>query len=83
MAAALHDFALSRANWAPFAPEWIAETDDEREREFRRFLAAMPGESMRGVLEEVDRSYGGAESYLRRAGLSESELRRARVRLRG
>ena len=29
---------------------------------------------MRGVLEEVDRSYGGAESYLRRAGLSESEL---------
>lgn len=77
------DFALSRANWAPFAPEWIAETDDEREREFRRFLAAMPGESMRGVLEEVDRSYGGAESYLRRAGLSESELRRARVRLRG
>ena len=76
------DFALSKANWAPHAPEWIAETDDEREREFRRFLAAMPGESMLGVLEEVDRRHGGAESYLRSAGLSDSELRRARARLR-
>jgi protein tyrosine/serine phosphatase len=76
------DFALSRDNWAPTISEWIAETDDEREREFRRFLAAMPGESMRGVLEEVDRRYGGAEEYLRAAGLSEPELRRARFRLR-
>ncbi len=76
------DFALSRANWAPHAPEWMAETDDEREREFRRFLAAMPGESMRGVLEEVDRRYGGAEGYLRAAGMSEDDLRRARIRLR-
>jgi protein-tyrosine phosphatase len=76
------DFALSRANWAPQAPDWIAETDDEREQEFRRFLSAMPGESMRGVLEEVDRRYGDAESYLRAAGMSEADLRRARVRLR-
>jgi protein tyrosine/serine phosphatase len=76
------DFALSRANWAPQAPDWIAETDDEREQEFRRFLSAMPAESMRGVLEDVDRRYGDAESYLRGAGMSEADLRRARVRLR-
>ena len=76
------DFALSRANWAPHAPDWIAEADEEREREFRRFLAAMPGESMRGVLEEVDRLYDGAEGYLRSAGLSEHDLGRARARLR-
>ena len=76
------DFALSRDNWAPRVPEWIAETDDEREREFRRFLAAMPGESMRGVLEEVDRRYGGAEDYLRAAGLPAADVHRIRARLR-
>jgi len=77
------DFALSRANWAPHVPEWIEETEDEREREFRRFLGAMPGEAMLGVLEEVDRRYGGAENYLRAAGMSEPDLRQARARLRG
>ena len=76
------DFALSRDNWAPHASEWIEETEDEREREFRRFLAAMPGESMRGVLEELDRRYGGAESYLRAAGLPEADVHRIRARLR-
>ncbi len=76
------DFALSRPNWAPHALEWIDETDDEREREFRRFLAAMPGESMRGVLEEVDRRYGGAEGYLRVSGLPGADVHRIRARLR-
>jgi protein tyrosine/serine phosphatase len=76
------DFALSRDNWAPHAPEWIEETEDEREREFRRFLAAMPGESMRGVLEELDRRYGGAESYLRAAGLPQADVHGIRARLR-
>ena len=76
------DFELSRDNWARHAPEWIEETDDEREREFRRFLAAMPRESMRGVLEEVERRYGGAEGYLRASGLREDDVHRLQVRLR-
>jgi protein-tyrosine phosphatase len=76
------DFEVSRANWAPRVPEWIAETEDERERAFRRFLAATPGESMLGVLEEVDRRYGGADGYLRAAGLPDADIRRARSRLR-
>jgi protein-tyrosine phosphatase len=76
------DFALSGSNWAPRVREWIAETNDEREREFRRFLAAIPGASMRGVLDEVDCRYGGAEGYLRDAGVSQRDLRRARARLR-
>ena len=76
------DFGLSRANWAPHAPEWIGEADDEREREFRRFLAAMPAESMLGVLTELDRRYGGVEAYVLAAGLSESDVERARARLR-
>ncbi len=73
---------MSRDNWAASAPEWIEETDDEREREFRRFLAAMPRESMRGVLEEVERRYGGAESYLHASGLPDDDVHRIRVRLR-
>jgi protein tyrosine/serine phosphatase len=77
------DFEVSRANWAPHVPEWIAETDDERERAFRLFLAAMPGRSMLGVLEEVDRRYGGTDGYLRASGLPDADIRRARSRLRG
>jgi protein-tyrosine phosphatase len=76
------DFALSRANWAPYEHEWIAGTDDAHEREFRRFLAAMPKVSMLGVLIELDARHGGVHRYLREAGLSEPELRRARARLR-
>jgi protein tyrosine/serine phosphatase len=76
------DFALSKANWEPTVPAWIAEARDEREQAFRTFLAAMPGEAMLGVMEEVDRRYGGAAGYLRGVGLSEGDLERARARLR-
>jgi protein-tyrosine phosphatase len=76
------DFGLSKANWHPYGADWIEGTEDEREREFRRFLAAMPGESMLGVLDEIDERYGGAEGYLRAAGLSEPDLARARAKLR-
>ncbi|HEU0303631.1 MAG TPA: tyrosine-protein phosphatase [Gaiellaceae bacterium] len=76
------DFALSKANWAPYAQDWIADAEDERERAFRRFLSAMPGESMRGVLVELERSYRGAEGYLRGGGLSEHDVRFVRARLR-
>ncbi len=76
------DFALSKANWASSARSWVAEARDEREQAFRTFLAAMPGEAMLGVVEEIDRIYGGAAGYLRDAGLSGEELERARARLR-
>ena len=76
------DFGLSRGNWAPFVDDWIGATDDDREREFRRFLAATPDAAMLGVLLELDRSYGGAGGYLRDAGVSEETLARARAKLR-
>jgi hypothetical protein len=37
---------------------------------------------MLGVLVELDRRYGGAEGYLRDAGVSEYTLARARSKLR-
>jgi protein tyrosine/serine phosphatase len=76
------DFGRSRTNWEPFVQEWISAAEDERERNFRRFLAATPDAAMLGVLVELDRSYGGAEGYLRDAGVSEDTLGRARSKLR-
>ncbi len=76
------DFGLSRGNWAPFVGNWISAAENDREREFRRFLAAIPDAAMLGVLVELDRSYGGAEGYLRDAGVSDETLGRARTKLR-
>jgi hypothetical protein len=38
---------------------------------------------MVGVLEELERRYGGVDGYLRAGGLADEDLRRARARLRG
>jgi protein tyrosine/serine phosphatase len=75
------DYGASKANWAPFVPEWVSRAEDERERNFRRFLAAIPDEAMLGVLVELDRSYGGAEGYLRDAGLSDTTFQQVRAKL--
>jgi protein-tyrosine phosphatase len=76
------DYAASEANWAPRTAVWIAEAEDEDEREFRRFLARMPPEAMLGVLETLEREDGGAAAYLRSAGVDEEDLEAARSRLR-
>jgi len=76
------DYGLSEDSWAPLVSDWIAEAESERERAFRACLAAVPAEAMLGVLVELDRTFGGAEGYLRDAGLSGMHLQRARARLR-
>ena len=38
---------------------------------------------MLGLLAELDRRYGGVAAYLRSTGLTDDDLERARVRLRG
>jgi hypothetical protein len=45
-------------------------------------MSQTPADSMRGVLEELERRYGSVEEYLRQAGLTDEELARARARLR-
>jgi protein-tyrosine phosphatase len=77
------DYAASEANWAPRTAAWIAEAEDESEREFRRFLSRMPAEAMLGVLHALERDHGGAAGYLRQAGIPEGDLEAARARLRG
>jgi protein-tyrosine phosphatase len=77
------DYAASEANWAPRTAEWIADAEDEEEREFRRFLSRMPAEAMLQVLEALERDHGGVAGYLRTAGVAEGDLNRAQARLRG
>ncbi len=75
------DYAVSERNLAPFSEPWIAEAADERERRRRRRMAATPPAAMEAVLEELDRR-GGAEKYLRDAGVSDADLELVRTRLR-
>jgi protein-tyrosine phosphatase len=78
-----NDYAASEANWAPRTAEWIADAEDDEEREFRRFLSRMPPEAMLAVLETVERDHGSVAGYLRTAGIAEDDLARVRARLRG
>lgn len=75
------DYALSEASLRAFSEPWIDDAGDEAERERRRRTAASPAEAMATVLRELERR-GGAEEYLRAAGVADAELRRARDRLR-
>ena len=76
------DYAESERNWAPHVGSWIDEAADDEEREFRLMLSRCPPEAITGVLEDVDRRYGGVDAYLRAAGASAATLDAARARLR-
>jgi hypothetical protein len=45
------------------------------------FLRATPAEAMARTLEQLDRTYGGVEEYLRGGGLDEARLQRLKDRL--
>jgi protein-tyrosine phosphatase len=76
------DYAASEERLRPRHELWLAEAETEAERERLRRIAATPAESMLGVLEELERRYGGVEGFLRAGGLSDDELELARKRLR-
>jgi protein-tyrosine phosphatase len=75
------DYAASETNWAAGTEAWIAEAENEDERDLRRFLARMPPEAMLGVLESVEREHGDVAAYLRSAGVGDEDLDRVRSRL--
>jgi protein-tyrosine phosphatase len=77
------DYALSEERLRPRHEAWFAaaETDEELERLQR--IAQTPAGSMVGVFAELERHYGGVESYLRAAGVTDEELELVRARLRG
>jgi protein-tyrosine phosphatase len=77
------DYALSEERLRTRHEQWFAEAPDEAALERLHRIASTPAESMVGVLEELERRYGGVEGYLRCSGVSEEDLERARARLRG
>jgi protein-tyrosine phosphatase len=76
------DYALSGANLRERALPWIEEAETEEEQRRRERISVTPAESMTGVLEELQRRYGGVAGYLRAGGASDEVLERARARLR-
>ena len=77
------DHALSEQNWAPYLGTFYAGAETERELERRRRVTAPAGRAVVEVLEEVARRYGGAQGYLTAAGVSDEDLDRIVLRLRG
>lgn len=77
------DYALSEERLRPRHERWFAAAESEEELERLRRIAQTPAESMTGVFAELERRYGGAEGYLRSAGVSDEELELVRARLRG
>ena len=75
------DYAISERNLAERTAAWLAQASDDDERERIARIAACPPEAMLGVLDELDRRYGGVREYLRAAGLTDDELDRAGARL--
>ena len=76
------DYALSGANLRERSRPWIEEAETEAELRRRERIAATPAEAMSGVLEELQRRFGGVAGYLREGGADDAMLERARVRLR-
>ena len=75
------DYALTEANLAPSAAEWIAAALDEDDRRRRILLQPAPADAMRGVLDELDARHGDVPGYLRGGGVDDGALARIRDRL--
>ncbi|HYX76719.1 MAG TPA: tyrosine-protein phosphatase [Gaiellaceae bacterium] len=82
MAAIAADYALSEVRLQPRHEKWLADAETEEEREQLRRMLSSPAEAMIGVLEELERRYGGVRGFLRAGGLSEEDLGLAAERLR-
>jgi protein-tyrosine phosphatase len=76
------DYALAEERLAVLREAYLAAATDEADRELRLRLSGAPAEAMRGVLEKLERQYGGVGGYLREAGVDDETLARGRARLR-
>ncbi len=75
------DYALSGPNVARLFGDWVAEAShDPAEHRLRSRMLQSPKGAMRTVLGRL-RQLGGAEAYLRDAGVEAAALRRLRARL--
>jgi protein-tyrosine phosphatase len=76
------DYALSQVCLQPIFDQRLAQEPDLAKRErMARMIGAVP-ETMFGVLAHLDARHGGAERYLRVAGVPEADVERLRLRIR-
>jgi len=75
------DYALSGLNLRAALDSWIAQADDDEDRTLRARIGAAPAEAMAGVLDTLDDRYGGADGYLRAAGVDAGLIDRVHARL--
>jgi protein tyrosine/serine phosphatase len=76
------DYALSQLVLDQLVKEWFAYMGAAAsEQERLRRLADPSREAMIGTLEHLHERYGGAEAYLRGAGVTQEQLARLRTRL--
>jgi hypothetical protein len=76
------DHALSDASWAPYNAEWLAEAQNEEERERRRRVSQPAGRTLVNVLEEIEEREG-IRNLLVGAGADQAALDRLVACLRG
>jgi protein-tyrosine phosphatase len=77
------DYSLSEERLRPRHEAWFEAAESEEELERLRRITQTPVASMTGVFAQLERRYGGVESYLRAAGVTTEELGLVRERLRG
>jgi protein-tyrosine phosphatase len=77
------DYAASERNLAAIHALWVAEAPDERGATRPEDVGTTPRAAMSGVLERLERDYGGVREYLLAGGATPAQLDRARARLTG
>jgi protein-tyrosine phosphatase len=75
------DYALSGPNLREVTAAWVAQAEDDVERERRVRIGEAPAQAMVDVLEELERRYGNVRDYLLAAGVADEALDRAFARL--
>ena len=78
---AADDYSRSGPNLEPHLRPWIEQARTPESRRLREFVLPTPARAMADVLEELDSAHGGAEGFLRSAGLDDPTLARLRGRL--
>ena len=75
------DYAVTAANLEPSTSKWIPAIADEVARAKWEKLRDTPADAMVRVVREIEARYGDVASYLRAAGLTNTQIERLRERL--
>jgi len=75
------DYALSEERLRPRHEQWFAAATDDAELERLKRIAATPAQAISGMIEELERRYGGVADFLQAGGAPADVDERVRARL--